>query len=86
MAKPITDRIADLKAKKDRLAERLTRLEMAAKTAGRKLETRRKILVGGALLAQIEKEPHFAVLIRPALQKNVTRDADREVIKDLLKR
>ncbi len=84
MPKPLADRIAELQAKKEKLAGRLSRLQSSAKSEARKRETRRKIVIGAAVLAQIEHDKGFALLLRDALNKSVSRDQDREIIADLL--
>ena len=82
--KPVTDRIADLKAKKDKLTARLNTLEAKAKTDDRKRDTRRKIVVGAAVLAHAELHPQFGELLRGILDKAVLRDNDRSAISDVL--
>jgi hypothetical protein len=84
MPKTLPDRIAALKAKKDKLAERLNALESKAKTVDRKRETRRKIVIGGAVLVAMEKDQGFALQIRALLSQHVGRAIDREAIADLL--
>jgi hypothetical protein len=84
MAKPITDKIAALKARQEKLASQLSSLSAKAKTEERKRDTRRKILVGGAVLAAIESDTGLAEMVRLALDMNLTRPVDREVIADLL--
>jgi len=84
MSTPLNDRIAALKAKKDALAQRLNTLQQKAKGENRKIDTRRKIIVGGAVLAHMEKHPDFAKLVRTLLAASVGRQNDREAIADLL--
>jgi hypothetical protein len=84
MPLPITDRIAALKAKKEKLAERLNNLEAKAKNDNRKRDTRRKIIVGGAVLAHMEKHPDFAKSVTAILAAAVGRPNDRETVADLL--
>jgi hypothetical protein len=64
-------------------AQRLLQ-EAREKTQRRKRDTRRKIIVGGALLAHAELHPAFRVALRDALRSAVTRDIDRNVIAELL--
>ena len=84
MPKPIDDRIAALKAKRDTLAMRLNALETKARSQGRKRDTRRKIIVGGAVLAAMERDRIFAKHVRGLLAQAVTRPHDREAVGDLL--
>ena len=84
MRKPITDQIAQLKAKKDALAAKLNNLEAKAKQANRKRDTRQKIIVGAAVLAHAELRPAFGEQLRAILDKAVERESDREVISEFL--
>ncbi len=84
MRKPVADRIADLKVQKDKLAARLAQLEATAKAADRKRDTRRKIIVGGAVLAALENDELLAARIRAVLAQAVERPADQDAIADLL--
>ena len=84
MAPQLEDRIASLKAKKLALASRLTQLEAKAKSEARKRETRRKIVVGAAVIAAMETDGFLASRIRALLAQAVTRDNDLDVIGDLL--
>ena len=84
MAKPITDKIAALKAKQEELAAQLSALTAKAKVEDRKRDTRRKIVVGGAILAALETDTALADTLRRVLAANVTRPMDRDVISDLL--
>lgn len=84
MSLPLSDRIASLKAKKEQLAVKLTSLEAKARQEDRKRDTRRKIVVGAAVLAALDKEPGLAVLVRKVLAAGVTRENDRGVVADLL--
>ncbi len=84
MAKPLSDKIAALKAKRQELAARQAALEAKEKTEDRKRQTRRKIVIGGAILAAIEDKPAIAEQLRGVLAKYVGRDVDRAVIADLL--
>lgn len=77
-------RIAKLKEKKEKLAQKLNSLSQQAKTQERKRDTRRKIIIGGAVLAHLDKDPAFANSIRSLLGASVGRINDREMIADLL--
>ena len=50
----------------------------------RKLDTRRKIIVGGAVLAEMHKDPEFAAVLRAMLLRYVARPNDRAAVADLL--
>ncbi len=84
MAKDISGRIAQLKQKQEQLARRLNALEQKEKSQTRKLDTRRKIIVGGAVLSEMNKDPEFASILRALLLRYVARPNDREAVADLL--
>ena len=84
MRTPISNQIATLKAQKEKLATRLNTLEARAKKEDRKRDTRRKIVVGAAVLAALDRQPALAVQVRAVLTASVTRPNDRAVIADLL--
>lgn len=85
MAKDYNERIAKLKADREKLDARLNKLSQQAKDEDRKRDTRRKIVVGGAILAYMEKDESFARAVRSILGAYVGRPKDKEVIEDLLK-
>jgi hypothetical protein len=72
----IDDRLARLRAERDRLAAR-------AHQAERKRDTRRKIVLGGAVLAALDHEGVPALLTRAELllwlDEHLTRPPDRAV-------
>ena len=78
------DRLTALKQKEAALKERIAKIENKAKAADRKRDTRRKIIIGGAVMAHAKHDQAFGAALRQALQAAVTKDADREVIKDFL--
>ena len=84
MAKDISGRIAQLKQKQEQLARRLNALEQKEKSQTRKLDTRRKIIVGGAVLSEMHKDPEFAAVVRAMLLRYVARPNDRAAVADLL--
>lgn len=82
MPKPIADRIAALKEQKEQLNVRLNTLEAKAKAEERKRETRRKIIVGGVVLAAIKADPSLAGTIKRLVRIGVTKDNDKDVLRD----
>lgn len=78
------EKIAALEAKLETQKARLQRLKAQETAQERRTDARRKIIVGAAVLAHCVVEPSFAVALKSVLQKAVTRDKDREAIKDLL--
>ena len=84
MVKNVEERIARIKQQREALAQRLNALEQKSKSESRKRDTRRKIIVGGAIMAKMEKDPGFAATVRQILAQSVGRQNDREAIADLL--
>ena len=54
------------------------------KKAARAKDTRRKILIGAALLAEIEQEPSLRGVVQDILKRRLTQERDRELLADLL--
>lgn len=71
-------------ARADRAAEKARAAKAARAALERRLDARRKIIVGGAMLARAERDPALAGFLRKVLAEDVTRDADRRDIADLL--
>ena len=84
MAVTQSQRLDSLKHKQQQLKAKITALEAKSKAAARKLDARRKIIVGGAVLAHAALHPAFAVELKSVLKAAVTRDSDKDTIKDLL--
>ncbi len=82
--KSLADRIAELNERQQQLKARRQSLLASKKTADSKLDTRRKIIVGAAVLAHAELNPDFSAMLRGVLSVAVQRDIDRDVIADLL--
>ena len=76
--------IAELKAREDALRKRRAELEAAQTKEARKTDTRRKIILGGALLARCQHNPQFAALVRAELAQAITKDRDRELLANWL--
>lgn len=84
MPKDYADRIAKLKQQRQKIEARLNNLDQKAKDENRKRETRQKIIVGGAVLAEMEKDDDFAASIRVLLGRYVGRQRDRETLGHIL--
>jgi hypothetical protein len=82
--KSLDQQLAELTRKKSQLEARRLALVAVKKTAERKHDTRRKIVVGAAVLAHAEMNPDFADRLREALDQAVSRPIDRGVIADIL--
>ena len=84
MSNDISKRIAQLKQKQEQLARRLNALEQKEKSQTRKLDTRRKIIVGGAVVAEMHKDPEFASRPPCPAPRYVARPNDRAAVAELL--
>ena len=73
-------KVEKLKAKKAALDAEIKRAEAAERKKARKEDTRRKIVVGGALLAHAELKPEFRDYMAKVLDKAVTRPVDRKLL------
>ena len=82
--KPNALRIAELEERKKQIEAKLATLASREKVANRKRDTRRKVIVGAAVMAHAERDPEFAARLRVILTLAVQRDGDRQVIADLL--
>ena len=82
--KSIDERLAELHRRKQQLEARRLTLIASKKDADRKLDTRRKIIVGAAILVHAEQHPDFLSQLRDILSAAVQRDLDRQAIADLL--
>jgi hypothetical protein len=78
------ERLALLKQKETELKARIAKIENKAKAEDRKRDARRKIIIGGAVMAHAKHDKAFGAALKQALQAAVTKEADREVIKDFL--
>ena len=79
------DLIAALKEAEEQKRQRRLALEAQEKQAARKLDTRRKIVTGGAVLAHAVLDASFAAALRDVLDRAVIKPADRELLADLIR-
>jgi len=82
--KSLDERIAALKEREKQTQARLADLVSRQKAQDRKLETRRKVVIGAAVLAHAEHDPAFAAALRQALRAGVTRETDKKLLADWL--
>ena len=73
-----------LELQKAQIEAKLKALDARESAAKRKLDARRKIIIGGAVMAHAEHDKEFAAALKKALSVAVTRDSDKTVIADLL--
>ncbi len=84
MPKSYGERIEKLKEQREKIEQRLNTLEQKATNKKWKRDTRRKIIVGGAVLAEMQTDPGFAELIQGLLARYLERPNDHADIADLL--
>ena len=84
MTEKTAARLESLRKRKAQLENRIADAERQAKVAARKLDARRKIIVGGAILAAIADSPGLAEMVKTVLAQRVTRALDRAAVADLL--
>jgi hypothetical protein len=82
--KSVDEKLAELIKQKQQLEARRLTLIASKKSADEKLDTRRKIIVGTAVLAHAGLNPSFSTVLRDILSTAVQRDIDRRAIADLL--
>jgi large subunit ribosomal protein L7/L12 len=84
MSETATSKLEKLKQRKAKLDAEIAQAEKAERERQRSQETRRKILVGAAVLAEIEAEPSLKGVLQDILQRRLTQDRDRALFPDLL--
>jgi hypothetical protein len=77
-------RIAELEERATALKNRAAQLKARQKVANRKEDARRKIIIGGAILAEMQASPAFRGAILKLLKRRVTRDIDKKTIANIL--
>jgi Conjugal transfer protein TraD len=81
MAEPTQEQIDEARKKVSQAKARLQDLEARANTAKRKLDTRRKIILGGLLLDAALKDDRYAEMFTE-LMGRISRNNDRRAFKD----
>jgi hypothetical protein len=66
--------------RKSQIEHQLAAFDAREQEAKRKRDTRRKIIVGAAVLAHAEVDPSFAVMLQSVLQRAVVRPKDRSFL------
>jgi len=82
--KTLDEQLASLKQKKEAIERQLSAVETRKRETDRKLDTRRKIIVGGALITHAAIDPEFRPVLQAALQKAVAQK-DRPLVADLIR-
>lgn len=81
MPLPTTDQIEKARLKAAQAKERLARLEARLGEAARKLDTRRKIILGGLLLDAAAKDERYAKVVQ-GLMTRIDREQDRKAFEN----
>jgi predicted nucleic acid-binding Zn-ribbon protein len=79
------DKLERLRKKRAALQTRIARLEHRIKTRDRQNDTRRKIIIGAAVLDYAKIEPDFLERLSQILDAAVLKDRDKELIRDFRK-
>lgn len=85
MARSTAERKAALLEKRKALDAQLRDLQARESSSARKLDTRRKIVLGGAVMAHSAHDPAFADAVTKALRSALTNERDKELLADWLK-
>lgn len=82
--KSLDQKLADLGKRQEQLEARRQTLMASKKSADRKIDMRRKFIVGAAVLTHAELNSNFYAMLRDILSAAVQRASDRRAIADLL--
>lgn len=85
MAKSTEERKTALLAKRAALDAQLQALKARESAAARKLDTRRKIVIGGAVMAHCAHDPDFADAVKKAMRSALTTERDKTLLADWIK-
>ena len=72
-------RLEELEQRKAQILNKIARLRNVESAKARKRDTRRKILAGSWVLAEVETDPALSQRLRKGLDTFLERDGDREV-------
>lgn len=81
MPLPTSDQIEKARLKASQAKARLQALEARLSDASRKLDTRRKIILGGLLIDAAGKDERYAKVVA-SLMGRIDRDHDRQAFQD----
>jgi hypothetical protein len=73
-----------LETKRQKLVEKLSKLEAQEKELQRKHDLTQRLIVGHAVIAHAKKNPDFARVLAEILTSGVTRADERPIITDLV--
>jgi hypothetical protein len=70
-----------LRKRQREIAARIAAVESSQKARARKEDTRLKVLVGAAILADVARNPETRAGVEAVLQRAITAERDREFLK-----
>ena len=82
--KTLDEQLEALKQKKQAIEKQVSAIESRKRKDDHKLDSRRKIIVGAAVLAHAAIDPEFGLAVQIALQKAVA-PKDRPIVMDLMR-
>lgn len=77
MAPVHTKRVEALRSKRAQIDAQLAQLAARERSESRKVDTRRKILIGAVVLQEMENRPEINAWIRRLLDERLVKDRDR---------
>ena len=80
------ERADKLREKRKQIEAQIAAIEARRKTKERRFLTRQKIIIGAAVIAEANSNKAFAEELTKLLQKIVTRDVDKVVIKEFMEK
>lgn len=75
------ERLKELAQKKAKLEQQIAALKSREAAKERKEDTRLKVLVGAAMLADAKMNPQTGVFVQDILEKAITADRDRDFLR-----
>ena len=73
------DRIEALRSRRAQIDAELSRLEAKARVEHRKIDTRRKILIGAVILQEMADREDFSQFVHGLLAQRLTKPRDRNL-------
>ena len=75
----MSDRLEQLKIQQEQLKNKIRQIEDKEKEKSKKLDTRRKILIGALMLQEMKDKPDTEKTVINKLDKFLTKERDREL-------
>jgi phosphoenolpyruvate carboxylase len=82
--KSLQERIEDELKRQEQVRAELNALKARAKAENRKLDTRRKIILGAAAMAHAREDREFLDKLRSIARARIVREQDLAVVRDFL--